>query len=53
MPLTQADHLPEGVRGEVGVAGVVEDAGEGFRQPNAFIELADGQQPRVVGKLAW
>jgi hypothetical protein len=36
------DHLQERVLGEVGVAGVVEGAGEGPGEPDAPIELADG-----------
>src|SRR5262249_55346783 len=46
------DHLQEGVRGEMGVAGVVEGGGEGPGEPNALVELADGQQPGVAGELA-
>ena len=45
------DHLPEGVLGPLGVAGVVEGVGEGPGEPEALVELADGEQPRVAGKL--
>jgi hypothetical protein len=38
--------------GEVRVAGVVEGFGEGWRQPGAFAELADREQPGVAGLLA-
>jgi hypothetical protein len=37
-----ADHLQEGVLGQLGVAGVVEGVGEGPGEPDAPIELADG-----------
>lgn len=47
-----ADHFQEGVLGEIGVAGVVEDGGEGLDEPNAPIELANGQQPGIAGRLA-
>jgi hypothetical protein len=46
-----ADHLQEGVLHEVGVAGVVEGSGEGPGEPEALVELADGQQPGVAGQL--
>ena len=46
------DHLPEGVLGAVGVAGVVESIGEGPREPEALIELAEGEQPGVAGQWA-
>ena len=42
-----ADHLQEGVLGEVGVAGVVEDGGELLRQADAFVELPQRQQAGV------
>src|SRR5262245_28894763 len=41
-------HLQETVLGEVGIAGVVEGAGIGPCQPDALVELADGQQPGVA-----
>jgi len=41
------------VLGEVGVAGVVASAGEGLGEPDALVELADGEQPGVAGELAW
>src|SRR5205807_471110 len=47
-----ADHLQEGVFGEVGGAGVVEGIGEGPGQADALVELADGDQPGVAGELA-
>jgi hypothetical protein len=47
-----ADHLQEGVLGEVGVAGVVEGVGEGMGEPDALVELADGEQSRIAGELA-
>ena len=37
-----ADHLQDGVRGGVGVAGVVEGASESGRAAEAVIKLADG-----------
>jgi hypothetical protein len=37
---------------EIGVAGVVEGAGVGTRQPDALIELTGGQQPGVAGQRA-
>jgi hypothetical protein len=46
------DHLPEGVLGEVGGAGVLQGAGVGSGEPEALIELADGEQPGVAGELA-
>jgi hypothetical protein len=48
-----ADHLPEGVLGEAGGAGVVEDFGEGPGQADALGELADREQPGVAGERAW
>jgi hypothetical protein len=45
------DHLQEGVLGEVGVAGVIEGVGEGTGEPDALVELADGEQPGVAGEL--
>jgi len=47
-----ADHLQEGVLGEAAVAGVVERVREGSGEPDALIELADGQQPGIAGELA-
>src|SRR5262249_2563861 len=47
-----ADHLPVGVLGEVGVAGVVQGVGEGAGETDTFVELADGEQPGVAGELA-
>ena len=46
-----ADHLREAVLGKPGVARVVESLGESPREPDALIELADGQEPGVAGKL--
>jgi hypothetical protein len=43
-----ADHLQEGVLGEVGVAGVVEGIGEGLGDPDALVELTEGEQPGVA-----
>src|SRR6516225_6819916 len=40
-----ADHIQEGVTRKVGVAGVVERFGGGPGEPEALVELADGQQP--------
>jgi hypothetical protein len=48
---TAADHLPEGVLGEVGVAGIVQGIGKGLGQADPFIELADGEQPGIAGEL--
>src|SRR5262249_7545106 len=45
-----ADHLRGGVRGEVGVARVVERGGEGARQAEAVVEPAEREQPRVAGQ---
>ena len=47
-----ADHLQEGVLGQVRVAGVVEAVGEGPGEADALVELADGKQPCVAGELA-
>src|SRR5262249_43050448 len=47
-----ANHLPEGGRGEVGVAGVVEGVGEGPGEPDAFVELPEGKESGVAGELA-
>ena len=47
-----ADHLQEGVLGQVGVAGIIEGRGEGPGEPDALVELADGEQPGVAGELA-
>jgi hypothetical protein len=46
------DHLQEAVLGEVGIAGVVEGSGECLREPDALVELADGEQSGVAGELA-
>ena len=46
-----ANHRQEGVLPEVRVAGVVEGFGEGSRQPDALVELADGEQAGVAGEL--
>jgi hypothetical protein len=40
------------VLGEVGVAGVVQDIGEGPGQADALVKLADGEQPGVAGEFA-
>jgi hypothetical protein len=37
------------VLGQVRVAGVIEGVGEGPGEPDALIELADGEQPGVAG----
>jgi hypothetical protein len=37
-----ADHLQEGVFGEVGIAGIVEGVGEVAGQSEEFVELAEG-----------
>jgi hypothetical protein len=47
-----ADHLQQAVPGGLGVARVVESVGESPREPDALIELADGEQPGVAGELA-
>jgi hypothetical protein len=47
-----ADHLQEAGPGEVGVAGVVGRLGEGPREPEALVELEDGEQSGVAGQLA-
>jgi hypothetical protein len=39
------DHLPEGVLGEVGAAGVVQGVREGTGELDTVVELADGEQP--------
>jgi hypothetical protein len=46
-----ADHLQEGVLGQLRVAGVVERIGEGPGQADLLVELADGEQPGVAGEL--
>jgi hypothetical protein len=46
------DHLQEAVLGKVEVAGIVEGGGEGPGQPDALVELVDGEQPGVAGELA-
>ena len=45
------DHLQEGMLGQLGVAGVVQGLGEGFDEPDALVELADGEKPRIAGEL--
>jgi hypothetical protein len=47
-----ADYRQEGMLGEALVAGVVERVREGPGEPDALIELADGQQPGIAGELA-
>ena len=49
---TGPDHFQEGVLGEVGVAGVVQCFGEGLGEPDALVELPDGEQPSVARELA-
>jgi hypothetical protein len=39
------------VLGQLGVAGVVEGVGEGPGEPEALVELAEGEQPGVAGEL--
>jgi HKD family nuclease/diadenosine tetraphosphate (Ap4A) HIT family hydrolase len=46
------DHLQERVLGEVRVPGVVERLGKRPGEPDALVELADGQLPGVAGQLA-
>ena len=46
-----ADHIQEGVTRKVGVAGVVERFGGGPGEPEALVELADGQQPGIAREL--
>jgi hypothetical protein len=48
---TGADHLQERVLGEVGVARVVQSVCEVTGEPDAVVELANGEQP-VAGELA-
>ena len=45
------DHLQERVLGEVRVTRIVQGRGEGPGEPDALIELADGEQPGVAGQL--
>jgi hypothetical protein len=40
------------VLGQIRVAGVVQGVREGPGEPDALIELADGQQAGVAGELA-
>jgi hypothetical protein len=49
---TGPDHLQEGVLRKVGVAGVVEGVGESPGEPDALVELAEGEQPGVAGQLS-
>jgi hypothetical protein len=37
---------------QVGIAGVIEGAREAPGQPDALVELAEGEQPGVAGELA-
>jgi hypothetical protein len=46
-----AGHLPEGVLGQAGGAGVVEGAGEGPGESDPLVELAGGEQPGVAREL--
>jgi hypothetical protein len=43
-----SDHLQEGVLGQVGVAGVVQGASVGPGEPNALVELADGEHTVII-----
>jgi hypothetical protein len=47
-----AGHLQERVLGEIGVARVIQRLGEGQGEPDALVELAEGEQPGVAGELA-
>ena len=47
------DHLQERVLGQVRVAGIIEDIGKSLGEPDALVELADGEQPGVAGELPW
>jgi hypothetical protein len=49
----RADHLQEGVRGEAGVARVVQGVGDGPGQADTLVERADGEQAGVPGERAW
>ena len=48
---TGADHLQEAVLDEIGIAAVVEGAGEGSGESDALVELAGGEQPGVAREL--
>jgi hypothetical protein len=48
----RADHLQKAVLTEVGVTGVVEGVSEGSGEPDALVELTEGEQPCVAGELA-
>src|SRR5205807_475885 len=48
----RADHFEEGVLDEVGIAGVVEDVGEGLGESEALIELPEGEQAGIAGELS-
>ncbi len=48
----KADHLQEAVLGQVGIAGVVQGPGEDSGQPDALVELPDGEQAGIAGQLA-
>jgi hypothetical protein len=44
-----ADHGVEGLLDKFGVAVLGGGVGEGPSEPEAFVELADGEQPGVAG----
>src|SRR5262249_3368113 len=46
------DHLQESMIREVGIAGVGQGVGEGPGEPDAVVELADGEQAGIAGELA-
>src|SRR5262249_37694014 len=46
-----ADHFQQGMLDERGGAGVIEGIGEGLRESDALIELADREQPGIAGEL--
>jgi hypothetical protein len=46
-----ADHLQDAVLRKVGVTGVVQGSSKCLREPDALVELADGEQPGVAGEL--
>jgi len=45
-----ADHLQEGVLGQIRIARIVEHRGELLRQPDTFVELSQRQQAGVGGE---